>query len=118
MIKINMNTLSRRRFLKSSLLTTASLTLPVLAGKARQTVGSARIVGANEDIRVAVVGFGSRGGAHIDAFSKMKGVRLTALCDCDSQILQAAAKRLEEKSSPVETYTDVRKLLENKDIDV
>src|SRR5205807_7292226 len=31
---------------------------------------------------------------------------------------EAAAKREDEKGTPVQTYTDVRKLLENKDIDV
>src|SRR3954453_20899109 len=105
-----MKSLSRRSFLKTSLLTTTSLSLPAKLWS--------QVSGSNSDIRVAVVGFGGRGGSHISAFSNMKGVRLAALCDCDSQILQGAAKRATDKGHHVETYTDIRKLLENKDIDV
>src|SRR4051794_33832378 len=104
-----MKSLTRRSFLKRSLLTTASLSVP-----ARMW---AQVPGSNSDVRVAVVGFGSRGGSHISAFSGMKGVRLAALCDVDSQILESTAKRCKDKGRPVETYTDVRRLLENKNID-
>src|SRR5215813_11949447 len=102
---------TRRNFLKTSLLTTASLTaLPARVW--------AQSPGSNDDIRVAVVGFGGRGGEHIHQFSSMKGVRLAALCDCDTQILEGAAKRARDKGHTIETFTDVRKLLENKNIDV
>lgn len=100
---------TRRGFLKSSLAVTAGLSLPAKVWS--------QVSGANSDIRVAVVGFGSRGGSHISAFSGMKGVRLAALCDCDSHILDGAVKRQADKGNKVEAYTDVRKLLENKDID-
>ena len=46
-----------------------------------------RFAGANEDIRVAVVGFNGRGDDHINAWEKIKGVRLAALCDVDSKVL-------------------------------
>ncbi len=105
-----MKNLTRRNFLKSSLLTTAALSVPTRLWS--------QVPGANSDIRVAVVGFGDRGGSHIDEFSKMKGVRLVALCDADKNILANGAKRLDAKGIKVETYTDIRKLLENKDIDV
>src|SRR6476646_4369944 len=100
-----MKTLTRRSFLKTSLLTTASLSLPARIW--------AQSPGANDDIRVAVVGFGGRGGSHISAFGNMKGVRLAALCDCDQRILEGAARSARDKGRTVETYTDVRKLLEN-----
>lgn len=104
-----MNQLTRRSFLKSSLVTTAALSLPARIWS--QTSG------ANSDIRIAVVGFGGRGGNHIDAFSKMPGVRLVALCDCDTEILAKGAQQLEKKNIKVEKYADYRKLLESKDID-
>lgn len=105
-----MKNLTRRNFLKSSLLTTAALSVPTRLWS--------QVPGANSDIRVAVVGFGDRGNSHIDEFSKMKGVRLVALCDADKNILANGAKRLDAKGIKVETYTDIRKLLENKDVDV
>ena len=102
--------LSRRSFLKSAAATTSALSWS--AHSWSQTEG------ANNDIRVAVVGFGGRGGSHINAFKKMKGVRLVALCDADKKILDSHAKKLESDDLKVETYTDVRKLIENKNIDV
>ncbi|NLH98429.1 MAG: Gfo/Idh/MocA family oxidoreductase [Chthonomonadales bacterium] len=78
----------------------------------------ARVLGANEDIRVAVVGFRGRGGSHISAFGNMKGVRVVALCDCDSNVLQQGVAALRNKGVPVEGYADVRQVIESKDIDI
>ena len=78
-----MKTQTRRTFLKSSLITTAALsagckiTSPTAVAP-QSAQSAARVRGANEDIRIAVVGFGSRGGSHINAFKKMDGVRLVA----------------------------------------
>ncbi len=77
----------------------------------------ARAEGANDDIRVGVIGFGGRGQSHIDAFTKMSGVRVVALCDVDSKILERGIKRLADKGCAVQGFTDVRKLLESKEID-
>lgn len=115
-----MNPLDRRTFLKRSLLTTASLSLlPGLSRAADKAApANLRVRGANEDIRVAVVGFNGRGKTHLASFSDMKGVRLVALCDTDKEVLGAAAKKLSDDGKPVECYGDIRKLLENKDVDV
>jgi predicted dehydrogenase len=104
--------MNRRTFLKNSLLTTASLSLAPALARAQTN-----IPGANGDIRVAVVGFNSRGKSHIDGFGKQKGVRVVALCDVDRLVLDRTAAKLKEENSPVETYQDIRKLLANKDID-
>ena len=55
---------------------------------AATAASAARVWGANDDIRVGIVGFNSKGKTHIDAFSKMSGVRVVALCDADSKILE------------------------------
>src|SRR5688572_12467698 len=75
-----------------------------------------QVARANSDIRVAVVGFGGRGKDHISGFRKAKGVRLAALCDADQQILGNEVNK--EGNATVTPYTDIRRLLENKDIDV
>jgi predicted dehydrogenase len=75
-----------------------------------------QVARANSDIRVAVVGFGSRGKDHISGFRKAKGARLAALCDVDQQILGNEVNK--EGNATVTPYTDIRRLLENKDIDV
>ncbi|MHB8522428.1 MAG: Gfo/Idh/MocA family protein [Limisphaerales bacterium] len=104
-----MKTITRRSFLKGTLLATASLGLP--------TRSWAAAGGANDDIRVAVIGFNGRGKDHIEGFRKVTGVRVVALCDADRNVLEREAKHFRDRNEPIETYTDVRKLLENKDID-
>ena len=52
-----------------------------------------RILGANDDIRVGVVGFRSRGKSHITGFGNLRGVRLTALCDVDLEVLEQGVEK-------------------------
>jgi predicted dehydrogenase len=117
MIKLN-----RRSFLKSSLLATASTAvLPGFAaesGSKSQPSAFARVIGANDDIRYAVVGFGGRGKDHIKEMHEVKGTRMVALCDVDQEILNRELKQSENRGDQVKGYSDVRKLLENPDIDV
>jgi predicted dehydrogenase len=104
-----MNLTSRRQFLRHSALAAGALSLTPRSWS--------QVAGANSDIRVAVIGFGGRGGSHINEFTNIKGVRLAALCDADRQILEAGAKQQESKGRKVKTYQDVRALLEDKEID-
>ena len=102
-------TISRRHFLRNSALTSASL----LSARSWS-----QVAGANGDIRVAVVGFGGRGGSHISAFSSMPGVRLVALCDVDEKVLDSNVAKMSAKTkTEVKGYRDIRKLLDAKDID-
>ncbi len=100
--------LSRRSFLKSTTTVTAGLAL---------ATPLSRVLGANDAIRVAVVGVHGRGGGHISEFLKIPGVRLVALCDVDEKVLAARAEALAKKDNPVQTYRDIRKMLEAKDVD-
>jgi predicted dehydrogenase len=110
-----MKKIPRRKFIRNSLLAAAALKVwPLVA----QSSPKSRIIGANDDIRCAVVGFNGRGKNHIEAFSKMKGARLVALCDVDSAVLGAALEKANDAGENVQGYTDIRKLFENKDIDV
>jgi predicted dehydrogenase len=99
--------LTRRSFIKTSTVAATTMALDW------STRSWAQVAGANDDIRVAVVGLNGRGGSHISEFRKMKGVRLVGLCDVDLNVLDRRAKDLEG----VQKYQDVRKLLENRDID-
>lgn len=101
--------LSRRAFLKKSAVFTAAMA----------AIPHARVLGANDDLRVAMVGFHGKGMQHIGCFKKLSGVRVVALCDVDSSVIaQAMKKYFSAPGEPApKTYTDVRKLLEDKDID-
>jgi predicted dehydrogenase len=98
--------LTRRDFLKAAAVGAAAFSIDARTWS--------RAAGSNSDIRVAVVGFRSQGNGHINTLGKMKGVRLVALCDVDRHVLDAKAQDL---GNGIQTYTDIRKLLENKDID-
>ena len=102
---------TRRSFLKS----TALATTATVAWSARSW---AQVRSANDDVRIAVVGFGGRGKDHIGGFTKLKGCRLTALCDVDDAILGKEKQKWADEGVAVEAVTDIRKLLENKNIDV
>jgi predicted dehydrogenase len=108
-----MNKITRRNFLKGSLLTTAALSLPARAW--------AQVSGANSDVRVAVVGFKGQGGGHISGLLNLRKrgekVRLVALCDPDREVLERGAKQFSDRQESVQTYTDLRRLLESTQID-
>ena len=114
-----MSTFTRRQFLTTAALAAGSASLlPGLTGCATsRPIAAARVRGANEDIRVAVIGFNGRGASHIAEFSKLPGVRLVALCDVDSQVLGREVQQRRDRGESVEGYRDLRKLLENPNID-
>ena len=82
-----------------------------------------KVLGANGDIRLAIVGVGSsvkiggKGKQEIGVFSKIPGVRIVALCDPEHAHLDPEVQKFKDRNEPCEAYTDVRRLLENKDID-
>ncbi|PYJ83944.1 MAG: dehydrogenase [Verrucomicrobia bacterium] len=105
-----MKTMNRRSFLKSTAFTAAAASLPASSW--------ARVPGANDEIRVAVVGFGGRGKDHISELRGLakKNVRIVALCDVDKTILDAAVEQFGKRNEKVEGFTDIRKLLELQDL--
>lgn len=71
--------------------------------------------GANERIRMAVIGLNGRGRAHVGGFAK----NLVAFCDCDEQVLAHSIESFatREGSRPVDAEKDFRRVLDRKDID-
>lgn len=109
--------MNRRQFIKNSLLTGASLSLAPTISRAQSATANTQVIGANSDIRVAVVGLNSRGKNHLDGLSG-KGVRIVAICDADTAVLDRTSAMLKEKRDITpKVYQDYRKLLEDKEID-
>ena len=72
----------------------------------------------NNQIRLAVVGIRGRGRDHYRAFTKIPGVRVAYLCDIDERLFRGAVAEVESLGgSKPETFVDLRKLLERKDLD-
>lgn len=103
-----MSKITRRSFLKSSL--AAGVTMTLLSPYSR-------VRGANGDIRLAIVGVGGQGSGHINYFSKLPGVRVVALCDADKDHLDKRVEDFKKRNEKVDGFLDVRKLLEDKNID-
>ena len=104
--------LTRRGFMGAGLAGGLPLILPTKS----LALGGARSPLPWEELRVAVVGIRSRGRSHIDGFQRLPGVRVVALCDVDQSFLDREAAKFSQRGEQVETVTDVRKLLERKDI--
>ncbi len=103
---------SNRDFLKLTSAGVASTALGVT------TSGYASIIGANDRVRVAICGVRGRGNDHIHGFSRVLGTDIAALCDVDESVLNRRLGDIEKMGSPKpKSYVDVRKLLEDKDID-
>lgn len=108
---------TRRRFLQTSAVAAAC------AGSRLSPSPWLRAAGANEDIRLGVVGVGSRvkiggmGRGEVQHFRRIPGVRVVALCDVDSANLGPEVEQFQKRKEAVAAYADVRKLLENPDID-
>jgi predicted dehydrogenase len=108
-----MNQISRRNFLKSSLLAAGAVGWPARAWS--------QVSGANEDIRIGVIGFHGRGGDHLQGYQKLRKagekVRVAALCDVDKDVLAKGIQSFNDRGEQVAGYTDIRQLLDNKNID-
>lgn len=102
---------SRRRFLQQSVAASTGVFYIAKTSWARKSPG--------ETINMAVIGFGGRGGSHISGYRKLdkEGVQVAALCDVDKNILNKGVAGFEKDKLKVTGYTDLRELLENKDID-
>ncbi len=110
-----MRKITRRKFVEVSAKAGAALVVPAWIGQP----ASARVIGANDDIRLAIVGFNSHGRSHIRGYQAIpKGVRIVALCDPDREVIDRGLREyFNEPGDKVDTYTDIRKLLERDDID-
>ena len=79
---------------------------------------SAKIVGANERIRVGVAGIHGQGGSHISGFASMPGVEVAYLIDPDSRIFNQRIKDVERLAGNTpKCFQDIRKALEEKNLD-
>jgi predicted dehydrogenase len=99
---------SRRRFLGA-----AATAVGAVASASRL-----RAAGANEKILVAVMGVNGRGTSLAQAFARVGGAAVVAVCDVDSRALEkAAAAAAKEQVYTPKGEGDFRRILEDKTVD-
>ena len=96
------NSISRRSFVLSA----------AAAGIASPALGKSTRVSANDEVRVAILGAGWRGGQLAAAFSTAKGCRLVAFADPDETLSKELAGKYSAK-----VYPDLRHVLDDPNVD-
>ena len=102
-----LNTISRRRFLSAGALAFSGIATGHLPDFNSNKTG-------NEELRIGLIGSGSRGTGLASLIKEMKQLRLTACCDIIPEHLQNG---LNFAAKGAKGYTDYRNLLEDKNID-
>src|SRR6266705_5531635 len=110
--------ISRREFLrKSGVMVSLG---PAMAGSCLSLTAKVRAasLGANDRIRVGLIGSGARGRDVLGVFLSNKEVDCPVVCDVDDQMLERAAAEVEEKRGHApDTVKDFRRVLDRKDVD-
>ncbi len=101
----------RRTFLKTSGLAAAAGLMSAASAK--------KVLGANDRIRIAIIGLRGRGWDHVKGYQSIPGVEIAYFCDIDENgVLQPRLADAEKMGlAKPQTYIDVRKLLEDKNVD-
>jgi len=107
--------INRRDFMKTTARTGAGL---AALGGISFFSKPERIFGANDRVRIAVVGLHGQGWAHVRQYSKMADVEIAAVCDVDENVTNQRLGEMEKMGvKKPATFVDLRKLLEDKSID-
>jgi predicted dehydrogenase len=101
-----MQKLTRRDFVKGTVAAGVTLAVPF-----------SRVRGANDEVRLAAVGFNDRGEKLIGQFLNAQGVRIVALCDVDDHVITREVDKFKKRNEQVTVYTDYRKMMEDESID-
>lgn len=109
---------SRRTFIGKATVGTASLQIFGGLALARGTAGAAS-VGANDRVRVGLIGSGGMGRGDLDTFFLNAEVDCPVVCDVDDKMLAETVSLVEKKrGQKPETVKDFRRLIDRKDLDV
>ena len=76
-----------------------------------------RVLGANSDVRVVVIGANGIGKTHLMGFPKIPGARVVGLCDVDSKVLGTRSGEFEKQYGSLKKYEDLRKVFDDPEVD-
>ena len=107
---------SRRDFIKQTAVGAAGISV---GGFIFPQTASSEILGANDRLNFGIVGMHSRGIENMKAAALSPNTRIGYICDVDSRVVQKGVKLVHELTGKKpKAYTDIRKLLEEKDLDI
>jgi len=108
---------SRRDFIKKTIASTAALSLGgILPSFTAKSYGN--ILGANERIKVSVMGVNSRGLALAQNFASQPNSEVLYVVDVDSRAIEKCSSAIEKITGNIpKSAVDFRKTLEDKDVD-
>jgi len=111
------NTKTRRDFIKKTAAGSAVLfaggVLPQFSAKSY-----ARILGANDKLKVSMMGVNSRGKALAQNFAQQHNCDVIHVCDVDSRAIANCLEAIKDRQTiKAESFVDFRKSLESKDVD-
>lgn len=103
--------MERRTFIKNTIAGTAALNVPLIL--------NARIKGANDRVRVGVVGIHGMGQIHIQNYQALDNVEVSAICDIDGNLYPGVIKKhfTEKGLEKPDTHVDMRQLFDDPSID-
>ena len=110
---------SRRKFLQNSALFAGGGLLSSSLNNNAFAYFKNRIM-PSDQLNIGAIGINGMGWSNTTSALKVPGVNLVAVCDIDDNVIQKRLKELSAKNydtSKIKTYTDYRKLLDQKDID-
>ena len=114
-----MSSQSRRGFLKRSAGLATGATFAAGVPASASAISASRVLGANNRIRIGLIGCGGRGAGDLKQFLKIEGIQCVALCDVDTaQMEKTQAETLDPVEQKAEQQTqDFRRLLDRTDLD-
>lgn len=106
-----MDKVTRRQFVAGAAATAAT---GLLIGTSKTSWA-----GANDRVNVCVMGVNGRGNAHLSAYGKIENTNVTSVCEVDTRLFASCAEKFTANGLKEPKFEqDIRKVLEDKDVDV
>ncbi|HET6256967.1 MAG TPA: Gfo/Idh/MocA family oxidoreductase [Puia sp.] len=113
---------NRRTFIQQgAILSAGALLYPACKDNTSKDAAPRPQVAASDQVNIGAIGLNGMGWADLQSALKVPGVNVVALCDVDRNVLDRRMKDLEGMkvdTNRIKLYSDYRKLLEQKDINV
>jgi len=103
--------ITRREFIEKGAFGTAGMALASTLGASALRASS----NPSDIVGVGLIGVGTKGSRHLKELLKIPGVQVRGICDAFTGFMERALNIV--NTTNVKSYTDYRKLLDNKDID-